>query len=240
MELKFSIETAKEKLFPQMPSIDEVRSFIEEKIFGHKLVISTIQNALKFSFEKYQKEIYETEKRASVYLDPEEKYQIKTVESIIEKLWRDKTGNGNRYTVDNFHETMEDIIRFRILCNYLCDTEAMKQILPGKMRDWGYESVGEPKDFINKEPEERKKGHRAIHFIFRLEYNNQAYLFEVQVMTLLQNAWDRKDHSIVYESERIGEEVPLKTKMRSYAMSEMLFVADDYFNEILLKKRGAE
>jgi len=99
----------------------------------------------------------------------------------------------------------------------------------------GHEVIDGPKDFINQEPEKRKKGHRAIHFIFQVKFNDRIFLFEVQVMTLLQNAWDRKDHPIVYESERIGKEVSLKTKMRSYAMSEMLFVADDYFNELLLK-----
>jgi ppGpp synthetase/RelA/SpoT-type nucleotidyltranferase len=86
-------------------------------------------------------------------------------------------------------------------------------------------------------PGKRKKGHRAVHFVFKAVFNQQEFLlFEVQLMTLLQNAWNRKIHSIVYEPHRIGKEVPLKTLMRSCAMSDMLYVADDYFNELLLKK----
>lgn len=240
MELKFNFEKAAEELFPKLHPVEKVKTFIEEKIQYHKSLLGTIINQLELIILEYQREIYKTENRASVYLELEEKYQVKTVESIIEKLWRAKNAKGEsgKYTVDDFHETMEDIIRFRILCNYLCDADDMAKILPGKMEEMGYKMVGEPKNFINKEPAERKKGHRAIHLIFQAEFNRRIYRFEVQVMTLLQNAWDRKDHSIVYEYQRIGKEVPLKLKMRSYAMSEMLYVADDYFNELLLGNKN--
>lgn len=241
MKKCFDLEEAVNTLFGRECTVEQARAFITDKIDGHSILSPSIAGILKTKTLEYEREVYRGEKRASVYLDPDSKYQLKTPESIIEKIWRShndpqKIGiKEPEYTLDNFHETMEDILRFRILCNYLHDVEQMKNILPKEMEPH-LQVYKEPKDFIKLDPEMRKKGHRAVHFIFQAHHNQRKYLFEVQLMTLLQNAWDRKDHSIVYESKRTGNVVPLEVKMRSYAMSEMLYVADDYFNELLLKK----
>ena len=89
------------------------------------------------------------------------------------------------------------------------------------------------KNFVNKDPSKRKKGHRAIHLVFSFEFNNEVYPFEVQLMTLLQNAWDRKDHHIVYEARRKGEDVPLDIKMKSYAMSETYLLSMSFSTQFL-------
>lgn len=240
MKKCFDLKEAVNMLFGGGYTVEHAKAFIKEKIDGHSILSPSVSGKLKTITLEYEREVYRSEKRASVYLDPDSKYQLKTPESIIEKIWRSlndhKEGRTQpEYTINNFPETMEDILRFRILCNYLYDVEQLKNILPNEMGP-EFQVYKEPKDFIKLDPEMRKKGHRAVHFIFQAHHNQRKYLFEVQLMTLLQNAWDRKDHSIVYESKRTGNVVPLEVKMRSYAMSEMLYVADDYFNELLLKK----
>lgn len=237
----FNLEDAVKTIFKGKYSVEEAKKFIKDKIDGHSILSPSIVGKLMTITREYESKVYKEQKRASVYLDPDSKYQLKTPESIIEKIWRslnDHKGDKTHieYTLDNFHETMEDILRFRILCNYLHDVELLKNILPKQMGA-DFQVCKETKDFIKLDPEMRKKGHRAVHFIFQAIHNQTKYLFEVQLMTLLQNAWDRKDHSIVYEIQRSGNEIPLEVKMRSYAMSEMLYVADDYFNELLLKRR---
>jgi ppGpp synthetase/RelA/SpoT-type nucleotidyltranferase len=232
-EKKFDIEEAVKTLFPGTPTVEGAIAFIKERTRKHDDMQTTILKQLKKAILEYRNKIKEGEKRISVAVDEETAYNLKTPESVIKKIWR----NNSKYTKDNFHETMKDIIRFRILCNYLRDVEEMAKILPGKMLSYNYQKIDGPKDFIKMDPGKRKKGHRAVHFVFKAVFNQQEFLlFEVQLMTLLQNAWNRKIHSIVYEPHRIGKEVPLKTLMRSCAMSDMLYVADDYFNELLLKK----
>ena len=59
-------------------------------------------------------------------------------------------------------------------------------------------------------------------------------------MTQLQEAWDKKDHFLVYEKRRAEPEsdednFPDFMDSKMFAMSELLFIADQYF-EIL---RGA-
>lgn len=243
-QFKFDIEVAVKKIFGEGYTVDEAKKFIKGKISQHKSLLPTIIYILEDKVIKgYKKEIKNKDERHSVNLMEDENYQIKPEESIIEKIWRsqiqhekDEKEHG-MYTIDNFHYLMEDIIRFRILCNYLRDIEAMKKLLPEKLTEVGYFLKEGPKDFINLEPGKRTKGHRAVHFIFRANLNNQDYLFEVQLMTILQHAWDKKDHHLVYEFIRNKKEVPLKIKIRSYAMSELLYVADDFFDSVLFNNQ---
>lgn len=241
----YNIQTAVEEIFKGKFSVDQAKNFINEKIENHRNLRPAIYNELQNILQVYQKEVDKKGKRVSAFLDREEKYQIKIAESIIEKIWRSKQDYKEhrekkiKYTIDNFHKTMGDILRFRILCNYLCDIFAVKEVLLKEMKERDYLMHDEyPKDFVNLMPGERKEGHRAVHFVFKKKIMNQAYLFEVQLMTLLQHAWNRKAHHLVYAYTRNGENVPLDITMRSYAMSEMLYIADDFFNEMFIKSRN--
>lgn len=236
MAEKFNIADAVKELFGEDWKVEQARKFIEGQIQGHQDLSSTIKSQLSSIVNTYQNEFKKPNYRMAATLQEEGKYQIKSVDSIIEKMWRDR----KKYTKDNFLEEMEDIIRFRILCNYLVDINTMQKKLPEEMTSpsGGYILHSGPKDFINKPPEERKKGHRAVHFVFKTIRNKKVYLFEVQLMTLLQDAWDKKDHHLVYEYERKNEEVPLDLRMRSYAMSEMLYLADEFFSSLLKQQQG--
>lgn len=229
----FDIKKAVREIFDGKTTVDQARVWIEEKIQAHKDLMPVVKGILEGIVESYMLEVQNKNHRMAAELFSDKKNMVKVADSILEKIWRSRKDQGT-YTKENFHETMEDIMRFRILCNYLKDIEALKKILPREiMKIKGYELHNGPKDFIMKDPEDRKKGHRAVHFVFRMNHSQKNYLFEVQLMTLLQHAWDKKDHHLVYEYHRNGEEVPMELKIRSYAMSEMLYIADDFFNSIL-------
>ena len=56
-------------------------------------------------------------------------------------------------------------------------------------------------------------------------------------MTQLQEAWDKKDHFLVYEKrrnepERDEENFPDFLDAKMFAMSELLYVADQYFEQL--------
>jgi ppGpp synthetase/RelA/SpoT-type nucleotidyltranferase len=71
-----------------------------------------------------------------------------------------------------------------------------------------------------------------------MEYKKIPGLFlEIQVMTQLEEAWDKKDHFLVYEKHRQAPDKDdeyfsdfLDAKM--LAMSELLYIADNYFDEL--------
>lgn len=52
---------------------------------------------------------------------------------------------------------------------------------------------------------------------------------------MLENAWDRKDHHLVYEPERRGVAIDQIFKLRVKAISDMLYVADEYFDVLRQK-----
>ena len=56
-------------------------------------------------------------------------------------------------------------------------------------------------------------------------------------MTQLEEAWDKKDHYLVYERrrkepERDEENFPDFLDAKMFAMSELLYVADQYFEQL--------
>jgi ppGpp synthetase/RelA/SpoT-type nucleotidyltranferase len=88
-----------------------------------------------------------------------------------------------------------------------------------------------------------KKGERCHKGVFYPQALHHQYLrVEVQIQTQLQEAWDKKDHFLVYEPRRRGEDVSLDHRCEIFAMSELLYVADltfDRLREEILASRQA-
>jgi ppGpp synthetase/RelA/SpoT-type nucleotidyltranferase len=176
---------------------------------------------------------------------------LKSSESIIEKIrrsqseYREKIEKGETpapsFEVDNFDKKMTDLARFRIVCNFLSDV--------GKVAD-RIKNNGKIKEFFKVEEKEtinlhrRKSGERSVKFI--LEYKSRPGLFiEIQIMTQLQEAWDKKDHYLVYEKRRINpkaddENFPNYLDSKMFAMAELLYVADNYFEQLRREEEEGE
>lgn len=89
-------------------------------------------------------------------------------------------------------------------------------------------------------PKERSSGERCRKGVFSLR-KDALIRVEVQIQTMLQEAWDKKDHFLVYEPKRRGEAVEACHIIEIYAMSELLYVADLTFDrllEIIRERRG--
>ena len=90
------------------------------------------------------------------------------------------------------------------------------------------------KDYVETPFPDRRAGHRAIQYSIKNKIGEREVLFEVQIMTQLQHAWDKKDHHLIYEYIRIGKDrkIPVHLKNRVAAMSELLYVADAAFDSL--------
>jgi len=178
---------------------------------------------------------------------PNEKL-VKSSQRIAEKIlesweeyekWTD-TPKGQRgeeperHHPKEFLNTMNDVVRFRIICNYLNDVEYIGKKLKGSVAKTKQFKLIKWKDYIETPYPEHRAGHRALQFVFQYIRNKNPILFEVQIMTQLQHAWDKKDHHLIYEYVRIerGQEIPLHLKNRMAAMSEVLYVADNVFDDL--------
>jgi len=170
---------------------------------------------------------------------PPEGTVIKSPSRIAEKMIAlHNDPQSEPITPDNFLIEMGDVARFRILCNYLSDayhiSDRVKtidsQITKIKIKhiDSKY------KDFIKTPYEERHAGHRALQHYFGYEKGDLSFVFEIQIMTLLEHGWDKKDHHLIYEDVRVGngDKIPQPLKNLVAAMSELLYVADTVFEDL--------
>jgi len=188
---------------------------------------------------------------------------VKSSESILDKMVRDwNPENGRpRLSFDNFLDEMEDLARFRIVLNFLSDVKAVCSRLEepyncspeelARLSDAQHALYGDfalrghrMRDLILLGPEKRDSGERCFKGIFYRRANTRMRV-EVQIQTMFQEAWDKKDHFLMYEPKRRGEAVELSHRIEIYAISELLYVADLTFDRLLSilrerRARGAE
>jgi len=134
----------------------------------------------------------------------------------------------------NFLNTMADVVRFRIICNYLSDVEFIDRKIGAFGKKANRLKIISRENHIETPFPKRRAGHRAFQYTMKYFDDKQTVLFELQVMTQLQHAWDKKDHHLFYEYVRIKKDkkIPVYLKNRMAAMSELLYVADGAFDSL--------
>jgi len=184
-------------------------------------------------------------------ISPPEDKLTKSPERVVEKIleswenhrqWKDLPAKDRgeeptKYDPKDFLRTMTDLIRFRILCNYLTDINWFDRKIQDFAEKSGCIKLLKRDNHIETPFPKRRVGHRALQYAFEYTHDGRTALFEVQLMTQLAHAWDKKDHHLIYEYDRIGrgEEIPLHLRNRMAAMSEVLYVADTVFDSLRSK-----
>jgi ppGpp synthetase/RelA/SpoT-type nucleotidyltranferase len=86
-------------------------------------------------------------------------------------------------------------------------------------------------------PAKREKGERCYRGCFWPK-GQPSLRVEVQIMTALAEAWDKKDHFLVYERRRRHQPVDLQDEIEMYAHSELLYLADIFFDQLKSRQSG--
>ncbi len=123
-----------------------------------------------------------------------------------------------------------DIIGIRIICAFLEDLRLVEKILQTEFSVYEVERKGADRTF-------REFGYESTHILLAIppELKQDLALpkdliFEIQVRTILQDAWAEVEHELVYKSEFSPFDLPLKRKLASINAS--LSLADIIFQEI--------
>lgn len=138
--------------------------------------------------------------RIATRADYQQGQELKTAESAVAKLYKRRQEYGPEYSL----EDIEDFVGLSVVCVYPSDVDRVVEWVkemsrPGedlkipytKKPDWP--STDEPKD---------ERGYRAHHFVLTLQdpiYD--PFRCEVQVRTILHEAWARMTHDIIYKSK---------------------------------------
>jgi putative GTP pyrophosphokinase len=155
-----------------------------------------------------------------IELNGEIQHRIKKFESFYDKIVRKQLS-------ENFFEVIEDIAGVRVVCLYRSDLEKI-----GKIIDNNFIVVSS--DIKTQRTPSTEFGYMADHYIVMLpeecrgpRYNNLKLIkCEIQIRTILMDAWDSISHHLDYKQEI---DIPSNLRRDFYALSGLFYVADTHF-----------
>ncbi len=206
-----------------MPKQHNTASWLPDKQFleqqyekyqpGFHIVLERLENLLR--------------DRIIVSSSPTFRTRLKSFTSYYRKLLR-IISDGLEPTDDL--PVLSDLIGIRIICAFLQDLAEVEKQLQEQFTVLEVERKGADRTF-------REFGYESTHILLAVPESVQeglvlpsGMIFEVQIRTILQDAWAEVEHELVYKSEFSPFDLPLKRKLASINAS--LSLADIIFQEI--------
>jgi len=157
-------------------------------------------------------------------INPEDK--IKSIKSILDNL---KVGEYKRREYNKLVD-IKDIAGVRITCNCKTDSNAIVDRLGTKLRD---------KDKYRVETQNPKPGpYRAVHFIISKSLGKEKIYCEIQLRTVLENAWAELEHKYFYKYKQNfpkGKKTDMRTITSS--LSGILGACEDLWELVKIKSK---
>lgn len=150
------------------------------------------------------------------------KYRVKSFDSYYEKLVR--------LINNNEHKQLTDIFALRIICPFLEDVDIVSEIISSNFDIIEKEQKGADYTF-------KEFGYESIHFLIPLpefekftKMPNSTMVYEIQLRTILQDAWAEVEHELIYKFNLSKYNSSIKRKMAS--LNASLTLSDIIFQEI--------
>ena len=134
------------------------------------------------------------------------KYRIKDPEHLIEKIIRKKIKTPTLdINLSNYQEKVQDLIGIRILHLFKSDWLSIHQALVEN-----FKQVEKPEANIRRgdaytifkdngcKIKNHPAGYRSVHYLVKTEPTLKPYIAEIQVRTILEEAWSEIDHKVRY------------------------------------------
>ena len=189
---------------------------------------------LSHAYDRYKPELTDTvtkiENRLKNLLKvnsaPSFKSRVKGFNSYYRKLLRIKPESLGKQDLP----VLTDMIGIRIICAFLEDLSVVEKQIVDNFEIVEIERKGADRTFS-------EFGYESTHILINIpdELKNESILppglvCEIQIRTILQDAWAEVEHELVYKSEFSPFDLPLKRKLAS--MNASLSLADIIFQEI--------
>jgi len=154
------------------------------------------------------------------------KHRLKDKDRLLQKIEQqnDKPGRRTKPIDDsNFQDRVDDLLGIRIVCLRLSDLQRVKDYLAGLEQDLKIKVTKGPiekKTFLvtpgdaGSAEDMQYSGYSSIHYVIQLgkTSRNSAQLSnlraELQLRTILEEAWGEIDHKYRYELKRAGAAIP--------------------------------
>jgi putative GTP pyrophosphokinase len=163
------------------------------------------------------------------------KGRVKSFQSFFKKYLRYLGGTSN-----GVPPIIPDQIGIRIVCPFIEDTVSAEVLIKNNFNVAEVERKGSSYSF-------KEFGYESIHFLVRLpeevggkytKTSNESFtgdIVEIQIRTILQDAWAEVEHELVYKAEFRPYDLPMKRKLA--AINASLSLADTIFQEIRTYQR---
>ena len=152
--------------------------------------------------------------------------RIKTHESLTDKCIRRGIDSDDIYRIKN---EIRDIAGIRIICLYRDDIDRIEEMINQMPGMW----VKETKDYV---ANPKENGYQSKHLIVYVQVSSltEGQLkvpVEIQIRTLMMQAWSQVEHRSKYKAENPNPDTPEKLR----EVAELLHRVDDIFVEIRLQ-----
>ena len=162
---------------------------------------------------------------------PTFKARIKSFQSYYKKILRQKPKESAE---SSSLVTLTDMMGIRVICPFLEDLDIVEQQLVTFFEVKEVERKGAEQSF-------REFGYESVHILISIPADcmpkvnlepvmPEDVVCEIQVRTILQDAWAEVEHELIYKSEFNPFDKPLRRKLASINAS--LTLADTIFQEI--------
>ncbi|MGP1522464.1 MAG: tetratricopeptide repeat protein [Treponema sp.] len=173
----------------------------------------------------------ELKKKVSCVSVPAFKYRIKGFKSYYKKLLKQQPAQGPAFPL------VTDILGIRIICPFLEDIQIVEKQICDNFQIYEIERKGAGRAFS-------EFGYESVHILIYIPRDihneiispdiqhlfEEPLLCEIQIRTILQDAWAEVEHELVYKAEFSPFSEPLKRKLA--AVNAMLGLGDVIFQEI--------
>ena len=216
--------------------------FFEKFIYEDVIVKNSVKslpnkNDIKFTYESYNPVLseiltkIENKLRKTIKLQsmPTYKYRVKSFNSYYRKVLRLKASEAEKC---NF-VPLTDMMGIRVICAFLEDLSEVERQVKENFVVKEVEYKGAQQNF-------REFGYESVHVLIAIPEDCMPdektlplpdnIVCEIQIRTILQDAWAEVEHELVYKTEFTPFDLPLKRKLAS--MNASLSLADIIFQEI--------
>ena len=192
---------------------------------------SRLEDEYQHNAEMMERVLFELQRRIKLILakagmQPTIKYRLKSFDSYYHKLLRrvstpPKTKDWHQIT---------DLLGIRVVCPFMADLPVVERLLSQEFEILEREKKGAEFSF-------KEFGYESLHYLLRLPQDVQEsfhvaddMVCELQLRTILQDAWAEVEHELVYKSDYTPFDESLRRKLA--ALNANLSLADMVFHEI--------
>lgn len=188
--------------------------------------------------EKYKNLIETLISKESKLVSPQIESRVKSLNSCIAKIERKYLEENEEKSCQEICKKITDFVGIRVICSYEDEIPIVKEIVDNE-----FEIKGETDK--TKEKEERDTfGYRGLHLDVKMKENRlklpeysdlSEFSVEIQIRTVIQDAWSRLEHKIVYKRN-----VPQEISRSTERLAALFEIADSEFIRLRDKTKEQE